>query len=148
MMPETQPIRLATIGCGAVVRLHPLPTPRRPVRRPQVLVDPPKRNPAAASAMADRSKAPIETADPAKAAASFDAAIIAGPHILHGPIGKASIGSGKAMRPIGHAPRFDIERGMAATALYQERAFGARRRNSKVAVNDPGSAKSAAMAAG
>jgi nucleoside-diphosphate-sugar epimerase/predicted dehydrogenase len=95
MMSETQPIRLAIIGCGAVVQHHLLPALRRLGWRPEVLVDPSERNLATTAAMAGRGKTLIKTADWTKATASFDAAIVAAPHTLHGPIGKALIAAGK-----------------------------------------------------
>lgn len=94
-MPETRPARLAIIGCGAVVQHHLLPALRRINWHPEVLVDPSERNLAATAAIAGRSKTLIKTADWTKVAASFDAAIVAAPHALHGPIGKALIGAGK-----------------------------------------------------
>lgn len=94
-MPEAPKPRLAIIGCGAVVQHHLLPALRRIGWRPDVLVDPSERNLAATAAIAGRSKDLLKTADWTKAAASFDAAIVAAPHTLHGPIGKALIGAGK-----------------------------------------------------
>jgi nucleoside-diphosphate-sugar epimerase/predicted dehydrogenase len=94
-MPEAPKTRLAIIGCGAVVQHHLLPALRRIGWRPDVLVDPSERNLAATAAIAGRSKALLKTTDWAKAVASFDAAIVAAPHALHGPIGKALIGAGK-----------------------------------------------------
>ncbi|MBC9179319.1 NAD-dependent epimerase/dehydratase family protein [Pseudoroseomonas ludipueritiae] len=94
-MSETKPIRLAIIGCGAVVQHHLLPALRRIGWRPEVLVDPSERNLTATAAIAGRSKTLIRTADWTKAAASFDAAIVAAPHALHGPIGQALIAAGK-----------------------------------------------------
>jgi nucleoside-diphosphate-sugar epimerase/predicted dehydrogenase len=94
-MSETKPVRLAIIGCGAVVQHHLLPALRRIGWRPEVLVDPSERNLAATAAIAGRSKTLIKTADWTKATASFDAAIVAAPHALHGPIGQALIAAGK-----------------------------------------------------
>lgn len=94
-MSDAKPTRLAIIGCGAVVQHHLLPALRRIGWRPDVLVDPSERNLAATAAIAGGGKALVKTADWTKVAASFDAAIVAAPHTLHGPIGKALIAAGK-----------------------------------------------------
>jgi hypothetical protein len=66
------------------------------------------------------------------------------PQLLRLYKAKASVGSEKARRMIGYAPRFDFEHGMAATALYLEWAFGAQRRNAKAV---SGAMEAAPMAA-
>ncbi|MBU8541468.1 NAD-dependent epimerase/dehydratase family protein [Falsiroseomonas tokyonensis] len=94
-MPDAKPPRLAIIGCGAVVQHHLLPALRRIGWRPDVLVDPSERNLAATAAIAGGGKSLVRTADWTHVAHAFDAAIVAAPHTLHGPIGKALVAAGK-----------------------------------------------------
>lgn len=92
---ERQPSRLAIIGCGAVVQHHLLPALRRIGWNPEVLIDPSEANLRATAAIAGKNRQIIKVADWTAAASAFDAAIVAAPHTLHGPIGKALIAAGK-----------------------------------------------------
>jgi nucleoside-diphosphate-sugar epimerase/predicted dehydrogenase len=93
MADKRQP-RLAVIGCGAVVQHHLLPALRRIGWHPEVLVDPSPQNLEAAARIAGKSAA-IKVRDWADAAGAFDAAVVAVPHVLHGPIGAALASAGK-----------------------------------------------------
>lgn len=94
-MAATQKTRLAIIGCGAVVQHHILPALRRIGWRPQVLADPSLRNLEASKRIVGGSKHLLAVADWATAADAFDAAIVAAPHTLHGPLGLALAKAGK-----------------------------------------------------
>jgi predicted dehydrogenase/nucleoside-diphosphate-sugar epimerase len=82
--------RLAIIGCGAVVEHHLLPALLRLGWKPRVLVD---RSLDRASRLAKRvgsgARAPVTATEWEPNVGQFDAALIATPHALHGPIGLA-----------------------------------------------------------
>lgn len=88
-------IRLALIGCGALVQQHLLPALRRISWAPAVLVDPVARNLDAAARIAGKPRGLITVPDWTAAADAFDAAIVATPHALHGPLGVALAKAGK-----------------------------------------------------
>lgn len=88
--------RLAIIGCGAVVDHHILPSLRRLGWVPTVLVDrSPERMALAAGKLGGKGRSIVKVPDWRAAADHFDAAIVAVPHALHGPIGLDLLGSGK-----------------------------------------------------
>jgi predicted dehydrogenase/nucleoside-diphosphate-sugar epimerase len=87
--------RLAIIGCGAVAQQHLLPALRRIGWRPDVLVDPSSRNLVASKRLIRKSQSLLTVSDWATATDAFDAAIVAAPHALHGPIGLALAQAGK-----------------------------------------------------
>jgi nucleoside-diphosphate-sugar epimerase/predicted dehydrogenase len=88
------PARLAIIGCGAVVQHHMLPALRRIGWRPSVLADPSDRNIELCKKVVG-SKGLLAVSDWMTVADSFDAAIVAAPHALHGPIGLSLAQAGK-----------------------------------------------------
>lgn len=94
-MSDKRQSRLAIIGCGAVVQHHLLPALRRIGWRPEVLVDPSQRNLEATARIAGKPASLIKVPDWTKAVETFDAAIVAAPHALHGPIGAALASAGK-----------------------------------------------------
>ncbi|TCR62608.1 NAD-dependent epimerase/dehydratase family protein [Bosea sp. BK604] len=88
--------RLAIIGCGAVVDYHILPSLRRIGWCPDVLVDrSPERIALAAGKLGSKGRSIVKAADWREVADSFDAAIVAVPHVLHGPIGLDLLAAGK-----------------------------------------------------
>jgi predicted dehydrogenase len=88
--------RLAIIGCGAVVAHHLLPSLKRIGWLPRVLADPtPERLKIVAGLMGGARKGAIKTADWKSVVGEFDAAIVAAPHALHGPMGLALLDAGK-----------------------------------------------------
>ncbi len=94
-MPDPKP-RLAIIGCGAVVEHHLLPALRRAGWCPSVLVDTSaERCGRLRAAMPARGRGVVVADDWAKVAGEFDAAIVAVPHVFHGPIGRALLAAGK-----------------------------------------------------
>jgi len=87
---------LAIIGCGAVVSHHLAPALRRIGWIPTVLVDPRESNIAKVAARLGRKPDRFQTtADFASVVDRFDAAIVASPHVTHGPIGLALAAAGK-----------------------------------------------------
>jgi nucleoside-diphosphate-sugar epimerase/predicted dehydrogenase len=94
-MLQQGPARLALIGCGALIQQHLLPALRRIDWVPAVLVDPVTRNLDAAARIAGKPSGLITVPDWAAATDAFDAAIVAVPHALHGPIGVALAKAGK-----------------------------------------------------
>jgi predicted dehydrogenase/nucleoside-diphosphate-sugar epimerase len=94
-MAQSKP-RLAIIGCGAVVEHHIIPSLRRQAWLPNVLVDTsPKRLAILKRQMGARGKSVITAADWTAVGDKFDAAIVASPHTLHGPMGTALAAAGK-----------------------------------------------------
>lgn len=88
--------RLAIIGCGAVVDHHILPSLRRLGWIPTVLVDrSPARAALAAGKLGGKGRSVLKLTDWHEAADQFDAAIVAVPHVLHGPIGLDLLAAGK-----------------------------------------------------
>ncbi|RDJ24079.1 NAD-dependent epimerase/dehydratase family protein [Bosea caraganae] len=88
--------RLAIIGCGAVVDHHILPSLRRIGWLPSVLVDrSPERIALAAGKLGGKGRTIAKASDWREVADQFDAAIVAVPHVLHGPIGLDLLASGK-----------------------------------------------------
>ncbi|WP_332684186.1 NAD-dependent epimerase/dehydratase family protein [Bosea sp. (in: a-proteobacteria)] len=95
MSPGT-PQRLAIIGCGAVVDHHILPALRRIGWLPSVLVDrSPERLALLAGKLGRHGREIVRVADWHEAADRFDAAIVAVPHVFHGPIGTELLAAGK-----------------------------------------------------
>jgi len=87
MKVENSP-RLAVIGCGAVVDYHLLPALRRIGWLPTVLVDTvPARLDVVARRMGGKGRAVLKASDWQSVADQFDAAVVAVPHALHGPVG-------------------------------------------------------------
>ena len=94
-MVQTKP-RLAIVGCGAVVDYHLLPSLRRIGWSPSVLVDrTPDRLQVAARKMGSKGKSVATASDWTSVVDAFDAAIVAVPHALHGPLGTALLNAGK-----------------------------------------------------
>src|SRR2546421_506216 len=88
--------RLAIVGCGAVADYHLLPSLRRIGWLPTVLVDRSAERPGVvARRMGRRGKNVIAARDWESVADEFDAAIVAVPHALHGPLGEALLRGGK-----------------------------------------------------
>jgi predicted dehydrogenase/nucleoside-diphosphate-sugar epimerase len=88
--------RLAIIGCGAVVDHHLLPSLRRIGWLPNVLIDrSPERLALTAGKLGSKGRAVVRAADWREAADHFDAAIVAIPHVLHGPVGLDLLLAGK-----------------------------------------------------
>ena len=95
-MNPGSPQRLAIIGCGAVVDHHILPALRRLGWLPTVLVDrSPERLALLAGKLGRHGREIIRAADWREAADHFDAAIVAVPHVFHGPIGTELLAAGK-----------------------------------------------------
>jgi predicted dehydrogenase/nucleoside-diphosphate-sugar epimerase len=86
--------RLAIIGCGAVVQHHMLPALRRIGWRPSVLADPSDKNIELCRKILG-SKDLLTVSDWMTVVDSFDAAIVAAPHALHGSLGLALARAGK-----------------------------------------------------
>ena len=94
-MPDPKP-RLAIIGCGAVVEHHLFPALRRAGWLPSVLVDTSADRAARLRrAMPRRGRDVVVAEDWSSVADRFDAAIVAVPHVFHGPIGRALLAAGK-----------------------------------------------------
>jgi predicted dehydrogenase/nucleoside-diphosphate-sugar epimerase len=97
--------RLAIVGCGAVVAYHLLPALKRIGWLPRVLVDPaPERLKIVARRMGGAGKGAVKASDWRPVANEFDAALIAAPHALHGPLGLAMLEAGKHVfmeKPLG-----------------------------------------------
>jgi predicted dehydrogenase/nucleoside-diphosphate-sugar epimerase len=88
--------RLAIIGCGAVVDHHILPSLRRQGWIPTVLVDrSPERMGLLAGKLGGKAGSIAKVMDWREAADQFDAAVVAVPHVLHGPIGLDLLQAGK-----------------------------------------------------
>lgn len=93
---STHEARLAIIGCGAVVDHHILPSLRRLGWLPSVLVDrSPERMALLAGKLGSKGRTVARAADWREVADRFDAAIVAVPHVLHGPIGLELLAAGK-----------------------------------------------------
>ena len=97
---QTQQLpRLAVIGCGAIAYFALIPALLRMRWAPSVLVDTnPKRLKLVAKRMGGKGANVVQVSDWQSVADGFDAAIVAVPHIFHGPIGRALLAAGK------HAP--------------------------------------------
>ena len=95
-MTDQNAPRLAVIGCGAVVEQHLLPALRRNKWLPSVLIDAsPTRRGIVARRMGAAGKSVMQDDRWLPLAGEFDAAIVAVPHTLHGPIGRSLLESGK-----------------------------------------------------
>ncbi len=94
MNDNAQP-RLAIIGCGAVVQHHLVPALRRIGWLPQVLADPSSKNLETTVRLVGKRVARTLVSDWREAVNSFDAALVATPHVHHGPIATALAEAGK-----------------------------------------------------
>jgi predicted dehydrogenase/nucleoside-diphosphate-sugar epimerase len=95
-MASPEKLRLAIIGCGAVVDHHLAPALKRVGWVPSVLIDPsPQRIKALQRRLGAKGKAAVTGSDWSKMLDSFDAALVAAPHTLHAPIGLGLIAAGK-----------------------------------------------------
>ena len=95
-MRVNRPLRLAIIGCGAIVENATLPALRRIGWLPRVLIDTsPRRLEAIATRMGRQGKRVIRASTWESVLDEFDAAIVALPHALHGAIGAALLKAGK-----------------------------------------------------
>ncbi|NNM74082.1 NAD-dependent epimerase/dehydratase family protein [Enterovirga aerilata] len=88
--------RLAIIGCGAVVEHHLLPALRRAGWIPSVLVDTSQaRCEHLKGRLPGKGRGVLTAGEWDSVRDSFDAAIVAAPHVFHGPIGRALVAAGK-----------------------------------------------------
>lgn len=95
-MSSATPKRLAIIGCGAVVDHHILPALRRLGWLPSVLIDrSPERVALLAGKLGRHGRDIVRAAEWREATDKFDAAIVAVPHVFHGPIGTELLKAGK-----------------------------------------------------
>ena len=95
-MPGDKAPRLAIIGCGAIVENATVPALGRIGWLPGVLIDTsPPRLEVIARRMGRQGKSVKRAATWESVSGEFDAAIVALPHALHGPIGISLIKSGK-----------------------------------------------------
>ena len=95
-MPRDKPPRLAIIGCGAIVASATLPALRRLRWLPVVLIDTSlRRLDVVAARMGRHGKRVIKASALESVLGEFDAAIVALPHTLHGPIGATLLRAGK-----------------------------------------------------
>lgn len=109
--------RLAIIGCGAVVDHHLAPSLRRLGWTPSVLVDrSPERATLVAGKFGGQGRSIVTAQDWHAVADRFDAAIVAVPHILHGPIGIELLQAGKHLF---------MEKPLAVTSAQCEAAVAA-----------------------
>jgi len=85
-----KPPRLAIVGCGAIVENQTVPALRRIGWLPVVLIDTsPRRLEVIARKIGRQGKSVIRASTWESVSGEFDAAIVALPHALHGPIGAA-----------------------------------------------------------
>lgn len=116
-MASPNTLRLAIIGCGAVVDHHLAPALKRVGWVPSVLIDPnPDRIKALQRRLGSKGKAALTGSDWSKMLDSFDAALVAAPHSLHAPIGLGLIAAGKHVF---------MEKPLATTAADCERMIAA-----------------------
>ena len=95
-MSSQRPARLAIIGCGYIVEMSSGLALRRIGWVPSVLVDTsPKRLEVVARKLGSKGNGTIKVSNWRSVAGEFDAALVALPHALHGPIGTALVESGK-----------------------------------------------------
>ncbi|MEM9356997.1 MAG: NAD-dependent epimerase/dehydratase family protein [Pseudomonadota bacterium] len=88
--------RLAIVGCGAVVDHHLVLALGRVGWMPTVLIDKsPERIEVVARRMGSKGKAALKGSDWRDFQNDFDAALVAVPHTLHGPIGTELLNAGK-----------------------------------------------------
>ncbi|MCC7250780.1 NAD-dependent epimerase/dehydratase family protein [Hyphomicrobium sp.] len=95
-MASEENLRLAIIGCGAVVENHLVPALKRIGRTPSVLIDvAPERIEIVTRKIGAKGKTALKGRDWTAFRDEFDAAIVAVPNALHAPIGLDLIAAGK-----------------------------------------------------
>ena len=135
---QTQQLpRLAVIGCGAIAYFALIPALLRMKWAPSVLVDTnPKRLKLVAKRIGGKGANVVQVSDWQSVADGFDAAIVAVPHIFHGPIGSALLSAGKHVfmeKPLAITARECEEMSAAADAKGVILSVGLLRRYLSVA---------------
>lgn len=100
----SSPLRIAMVGCGAVVEQRYVPVLKQLGWAPAVLVDTSAERRRSVAALLG--SAPVEVEEAIAAANAFDAAIVATPHVLHEPLCVDLLRAGKHVF---------VEKPMAAT---------------------------------